>query len=72
MVACYPQQGEVAHRLQEHRNRAHVPAESPVVLERVSQGDADGVVRNVSNDECPEHDLLDAAYMRQKKSGHGR
>jgi len=61
LIAFDPQQGEVAHGLQEHRNGAYVFAESAVILECVGKRDACYVVGGVSADECPEHDPFDVA-----------
>ena len=59
LIAFYPQQGEVAHGFQEHRNGAYVLAESTVILKCVCKRDTCYVIGGISADESPEHDPFD-------------
>ena len=45
LVAMDPQQGEIAHGLEEHRDGAEILAERPVILEGECQRDASDVVK---------------------------
>ena len=69
VVARDPHQRKVAHRLEEHRDRAHVLAKRAVVVQRKREADPDGVIQHVPDDERPEHDSLDVAHVGQEQCG---
>jgi len=70
LVAVDAQQGKIAHRLEEHRDGTQIFAERPVVLACECQRDACGIVKRVSGEEQPEHDLLQVRGFHQKESGY--
>ena len=69
-IAVNPQQGKIAHRLEKYRDGTQILAERPVVLEREGQRDARDVIKRVSGEEQPEHDLLQVRGFHQKESGY--
>ena len=58
LIAVDAQQGKIAHGLKEHRDGTQIFAECAVILEDKGQCDARKVIKRVSDEEQPEHDLL--------------
>ena len=72
LVTMDPQQGEIAHGLEKHRDGAEILAERAAILERKRQRDARDVVECVSGQEHPEHDLLQIRGLHQEQAGNQR
>ena len=72
LVTMDPQQGEIAHGLEKHRDGTQIFAERAIILERESQSNARDVIERVSGEEQPEHDLLQVCNFHQKEAGHQR
>ena len=58
LVAVNAQQREVAHGLEEYRDRTQIFAERAVIFERKSKRNTRDVIECISCEEQPEHDLL--------------
>ena len=65
-VAMDPQQGEIAHGLEEHRDGAEILAERAIILEGECQHDASDVVKHISSEKQPEHDFFQMYGLHQK------
>ena len=72
LIAVDAQQGKIAHRFEEHRDRTQILAERPVVLAREGKRNARRIVKRVSGEEQPEHDLLQVRNFHQEQSRHQR
>ena len=72
LIAVDAQQGKIAHRLEEHRNGTQILAERPVVLAHAGKRNARRIVKRVSGEEQPEHDLLQVRNFHQEQPGHQR
>ena len=66
------QQRKIAHGLEEHRDGTQIFAERPVILEYKGKRNACNVVKRVSREKQPEHDLLQICDLHQKQSGYQR
>ena len=66
-ITLDPHAGIIAGGFQEHRDGADVFAEGAVVLEQISEGDTDGVIQHVTDDQGPEHNVLHVADMGQEQ-----
>ena len=66
LVTMDPQQGEIAHGLEEHRDGAKILAECAIILEGECQHDASDVVKHISSEEQPEHDFFQMCGLHQK------
>lgn len=67
LVAADAEQGKVAHRLEEDRDGTDVFAESAVVLEQHSQGNAKHIINQVADEEKHEQGVFDGfAEMEQQ------
>ena len=58
LVTMDPQQGEIAHGLEKHRDGAEILAERAIILEGECQHDASDVVKHISSEKQPEHDFF--------------
>ena len=65
-VTMDPQQGEIAHGLEEHRDGAEILAERAIILEGECQHDASDVVKHISSEKQPEHDFFQMCGLHQK------
>ena len=70
LVTMDPQQGEIAHGLEEHRDGAEILAERAIILEGECQHDASDVVKHISSEKQPEHDFFQMCGLHQKQPGH--
>ena len=61
-----PQQGEIAHGLEKHRDGAEILAERAIILEGECQHDASDVVKHISSEKQPEHDFFQMCGLHQK------
>ena len=66
-VAFDPHKSVKAHGFQKNGNRTDIFAESAVIFEGISQYDADCIIQDVADDECPKHDPFHISDMRQKE-----
>ena len=66
LVAMDTQQGEIAHGLEKYRDRTQVFTERPVIFEYKGKRNACNVVKHISGEEQPEHDLLQICDLHQK------
>lgn len=72
LITVDTQEREVAHRLEEHCDGAQIFAERTVILEYKGKRNACNVVKHISGEEQPKHDLLQICNLHQKQSGHQR
>ena len=66
LVTMDPQQGEIAHGLEKHRDGAEILAERAIILEGECQHDASDVVKHISSEKQPEHDFFQMYGLHQK------
>ena len=66
LITMDPQQGEIAHGLEEHRDGAEILAERAIILEGECQHDASDVVKHISSEKQPEHDFFQMYGLHQK------
>ena len=67
LITFDPYEREVTHWLQKHGYRADVFAECTVILKGKGQNDSHGIIKDISDDEGPEHDALDVPYFSKKQ-----
>ena len=66
LVAVDTQQRKITHWLEKHRNGTQVFTEGAIILERKGQRNACNVIKCVSGEEHPKHDLLQMRDLHQK------
>ena len=66
-IALDPQQREITHGLQKHRDRTEILAERSVVMQPQRKEDPCGIVERVADEKAPEHDARHVRYMQQKQ-----
>ena len=66
-IALYPEQSKIAHGLQEHRYRADIFAEGPVILQGKGQGNPQPVIEQVPHDKGPDHDLFLIRHLKKEQ-----
>ena len=72
LIAVDAQKREIAHRFEKNRNGTQVLAECPVILKQEGEHNTDKVIKRISGQEKPEHDLLQMCHLHQKQPGHQR
>ena len=70
LIAVDAQKREIAHRFEKNRNGTQVLAECPVILKQEGEHNTDKVIKRISGQEKPEHDLLQMCHLHQKQPGH--
>ena len=72
LITVDAQKREIAHRFEKNRNGTQVLAECPVILKQEGEHNTDKVIKRISGQEKPEHDLLQMCHLHQKQPGHQR
>ena len=70
LIARYPEQGKIAHRLQKDRYRAEILAESTVVFASECQRNANRIIQDISNKKRDKQDLFHVLGLHQEKYRH--
>lgn len=72
LIAVDAQKREIAHRFEKNRNGTQIFAERPIILKQEGKHNTDKVIKRISGQEKPEHDLLQMCHLHQKQPGHQR
>ena len=72
LIAVDAEQRKVSHGLEKNRNGTKILAERAVILKNKRERDAAGIVKNVADEEQPEHDALEVRELHQEQGGDER
>lgn len=70
LVTFYTNERKIAKRLHQYSNRTDIFTEYPVILQHKSHDDSNGIIKDISSQETPEHNPLNITHLKQKKHSY--
>ena len=62
LITVDAQKREIAHRFEKNRNGTQIFAERPIILKQEGEHNTNKVIKRISGQEKPEHDLLQMCH----------